>query len=76
MVFKVEISGQGVTDKWVEIYDQLGDRTLKRFTYDSNALEVNREESSSEIFTALIGRGKGEQVSSGEDNPSGQAGYG
>lgn len=65
VVFKVEISGQGVTDKWVEIYSRLGNRTLKRFSYGSNALTVEREIGKNDIYTALIGRGKGEEVGDG-----------
>lgn len=65
VIFKVEISGQGVTDKWVEIYSKLGDRTLKRFNYGSNALTVEREIGKNDIYTALIGRGKGEETGDG-----------
>ena len=75
-VFKVEISGQKITDKWIEVYKEMGNRTKKRFNYGTNALTVVRETNKTEIYTALIGRGKGEEVSSGEDNESGQAGYG
>ena len=75
-VFKVEISGQKITDKWIEVYSEMGNRTKKRFNYGTNALTVVRETNKADIYTALIGRGKGEEVSSGEDNESGQAGYG
>ena len=75
-VFKVEISGQKITDKWIEVYKEIGNRTKKRFNYGTNALKVVRETNKADIYTALIGRGKGEEVSSGEDNASGQAGYG
>ena len=75
-VFKVEISGQKITDKWIEVYKEMGNRTKKRFNYGTNALTVVRETNKADIYTALIGRGKGEEVSSGEDNESGQAGYG
>ena len=75
-VFKVEISGQKITDKWIEVYSEMGNRTKKRFNYGTNALTVVRETNKADIYTALIGRGKGEEVSSGEDNASGQAGYG
>ena len=75
-VFKVEISGQKITDKWVEVYREMGNRTKKRFNYGTNALTVVRETNKSDIYTALIGRGKGEEVSSAEENESGQAGYG
>ena len=75
-VFKVEISGQKITDKWIEVYKEMGNRTKKRFNYGTNALTVVRETNKTEIYTALIGRGKGEEVSSADDNASGQAGYG
>lgn len=75
-VFKVEISGQKITDKWIEVYKEMGNRTKKRFNYGTNALTVVRETNKADIYTALIGRGKGEEVSLGEDNASGQAGYG
>lgn len=75
-VFKVEISGQKITDKWIEVYSEMGNRTKKRFNYGTNALTVVRETNKADIYTALIGRGKGEEVSSAEDNESGQAGYG
>lgn len=75
-VFKVEISGQKIIDKWVEVYREMGNRTKKRFNYGTNALTVVRETNKADIYTALIGRGKGEEVSSAEDNASGQAGYG
>lgn len=71
--FKVEISGNKITDKWVEVYRELGNRTLKRFNYGTNALTVKRETSHSELYTALIGRGKGEEVGETE---AGDATYG
>ena len=75
-VFKVEISGRKITDKWVEVYREMGNRTKKRFNYGTNALTVVRETNKADIYTALIGRGKGEEVSSADENESGQAGYG
>ena len=75
-VFKVEISGQKITDKWIEVYKEMGNRTKKRFNYGTNALTVVRETNKADIYTALIGRGKGEEVSSAVENESGQAGYG
>lgn len=75
-VFKVEISGQKITDKWIEVYKEMGNRTKKRFNYGTNALTVVRETNKADIYTALIGRGKGEEVTSADENESGQAGYG
>src|SRR5699024_5144771 len=73
MLFKVEISGNEITDKWVEVYHQLGNRTMKRFNHGTNALSVVRESSHDELYTALIGRGKGEEVGETE---SGDATHG
>ena len=75
-VFKVELSGQKITDKWIEVYKEMGNRTKKRFNYGTNALTVVRETNKADIYTALIGRGKGEEVTSADENESGQAGYG
>ena len=51
----------------VHLYAQQGQRTGKRFEYGSNLLTVTREESHEDLITALIGRGKGEQVSEGDE---------
>ncbi len=65
LVFKVEISGQKITDKWVEAYHRRGARTMKRFTHGSNLLNVKGTIERSEVYTALIGRGRGEEVGDG-----------
>ena len=39
-VFKVEISGQKITDKWIEIYKEMGNRTKKRFNYGTDRKSV------------------------------------
>ncbi|WP_049184983.1 phage tail spike protein [Limosilactobacillus fermentum] len=46
----------------VNLYSQQGERTGKRFEYGSNLLTVEREENSENLVTALIGRGKGEEI--------------
>lgn len=51
-----------ITKRLVNLYAQQGERTGKRFEYGSNLLTVEREESSENLITALIGRGKGEEV--------------
>lgn len=60
-----------ITRRLVNLYAQQGERTGKRFEYGSNLLSVEREESSENLITALIGRGKGEEVyhtANGETN--------
>lgn len=66
---------QRISSRKVNFYLQQGKRTGKRFEYGSNLLEVTREEDSQEIYTALVGRGKGEEQT---DEKAGEAtgGYG
>lgn len=56
-----------ITRRQVNLYAQQGRRTGKRFEYGSNLLSVTREEVRDGLVTALIGRGKGEQVSEGDE---------
>ncbi|MGF2119119.1 phage tail spike protein, partial [Enterococcus casseliflavus] len=65
VVFKCNVTGNGITDKWVEIYKQIGIVSNKRFDYGENALEVVRQRDRSKLYTSLIGRGKGEEVGDG-----------
>ncbi len=51
-----------VVRRQVNLYSQQGERTGKRFEYGSNLLTVEREENSENLVTALIGRGKGEEI--------------
>lgn len=66
---------QKITSRKVNLYQQQGQRTGKRFEYGSNLLTVTREEDSQDIVTALVGRGKGEEKT---DEETGEAtgGYG
>lgn len=75
LTFTVSIEGNKITTRRVNMYYQQGNRTGKRFEYGSNALDVERETSTDELYTALVGRGKGEQVD-GDDNPDTPDGYG
>lgn len=63
-VFSVSIDAHStrVVKRQVNLYAQQGERTGKRFEYGSNLLTVEREESSENLVTALIGRGKGEEI--------------
>lgn len=65
ILFKCTITGNKITDKWIEIYKQIGVVSNKRFVYGSNALEVVRQRDRSQLYTSIIGRGKGEEVGNG-----------
>ncbi|MFI3620753.1 phage tail spike protein [Vagococcus fluvialis] len=71
--FRCSLNSNGVEDKWINIYKQIGERTNKRFTYGDTALEVVKKIDRSQLFTSLIGRGKGEEVG---ETAQGDATYG
>lgn len=70
LTFEVTIDPKSnkITRRQVNVYKQQGQRTGKRFEYGSNLLTVEQEQNSQELITALVGRGKGEQVSEGHDD--------
>lgn len=59
--YRVKIEKNKIVDRYVNIYQKRGRDTYKRFHYGTNALEVVREEDQQDIYTAVIGRGKGEE---------------
>lgn len=76
MQFFVEVTNGRIGARFIDFKHRLGKRRGARVVYGHNALEIVKEEERTELYTALIGRGKGEEVSSEEENESGQAGYG
>lgn len=76
MQFFVEVTNGRIGARYIDFKHRLGKRRGARVVYGHNALEIVKEEERTELYTALIGRGKGEEVSSEEENESGQAGYG
>ena len=70
LTFEVTIDPKSnkITRRQVNVYTEQGQRTGKRFEYGSNLLTVQQEQDSQELITALVGRGKGEQVSEGHDD--------
>ena len=71
------VSSQGkVIGRYIDIADRISDDYGKWYEYGSDLLTVEAETDLTNIATAYYGRGKGEEVSSAEDNESGQAGYG
>lgn len=76
MQFFVEVTNGRIGARYIDFKQRLGKRRGARVVYGHNALEIVKEEERTELYTALIGRGKGEEVSSEEENKSGQAGYG
>ena len=65
VVFRVTISGQSITARYVDIIAQRGNTTGKRFEYSKDISTIKRKVDSANLKTALYGRGKGEQTEDG-----------
>lgn len=63
--FKCNVTGEGITDKWIEVYRQIGEYSNETYEYGDKALTIEKEVDRSNLFTSLIGRGKGEEVGDG-----------
>lgn len=76
MQFFVEMNSNGIGARYIDFKKKIGEAVGKRVVFGHNALEILKEVERTNIFTALIGRGKGEQVSSAEESGKGGDGYG
>ena len=63
-----------IIGRYIDLNQRFGRVTGHQFEYGSNILNVTYEESSDEVVTALIGRGKGEQ--STDESGEATGGYG
>nr|DAO57858.1 MAG TPA: tail protein [Caudoviricetes sp.] len=63
-----------IIGRYIDLSQSFGHFTGHQFEYGSNILDVTYEESSDDVVTALIGRGKGEQ--STDENGEATGGYG
>lgn len=63
--FSIEITGNKITKKIINCYNQIGKITNKRFEYGEDVLKIVHQQDRTNIVTALIGRGKGEEVGDG-----------
>lgn len=63
-----------IIGRYIDLNQRFGRVTGHQFEYRSNILNVTYEESSDDVVTALIGRGKGEQ--STDENGEATGGYG
>lgn len=63
--FSIEITGNKITKKIIHCYNQIGKITNKRFEYGEEVLKIVHQQDRTNIVTALIGRGKGEEVGDG-----------
>ena len=65
MQFFVEMNGNRIGGRYIDFKQRIGEAVGKRVVYGHNALQILQEVERTNIFTALIGRGKGEETSEG-----------
>lgn len=70
--FYVSLTGSEITGRYMDYVAEQGTNTSKTFSDGSNLITVERKSDMSSVYTAILPRGKGEQVSSGDgDSPDG-----
>ncbi|HEM3568833.1 TPA: phage tail protein [Streptococcus suis] len=65
MQFFVEMNGNRIGGRYIDFKRRIGEAAGKRVVYGHNALQILQEVERTNIFTALIGRGKGEETGDG-----------
>lgn len=75
IVFYVEIQGNTISGRYMDYLARQGEDTSKVFSKGSNLLTVERQTDMSSVYTAILPRGKGVQVS-GQDDEETPDGYG
>lgn len=62
---RMTFSKGNVTGRYIDIVDKLSDDYGKWYEYGDKLLQVTAEQASDSLYTAFIGRGKGEEVGDG-----------
>ncbi|WP_201342602.1 phage tail spike protein [Streptococcus suis] len=65
MQFFVEMNGNRIGARYIDFKQRIGKAVGKRVVYGHNALQILQEVERTNIFTALVGRGKGEETGDG-----------
>ncbi|WP_147369735.1 phage tail spike protein [Bombilactobacillus bombi] len=73
VTFSYEITGNKITNRYVDFYAEMGKDTGKRFAYGSNALSIIRETSTTDLYTAIVPRGDG--IQKVDENGQATGGY-
>lgn len=63
--FRLEFRENEIVGRYLDVYEHYSQDYGKRFEHGSNLLTVEQEGDLSKVYTALIGRGKGEQTENG-----------
>lgn len=75
--FRVEIKGRRIAEKYVDVYGHRGKATGKRFEFGKDIEGITRKTDSTQLYTALVGRGTNglnfrDITVEGIDKPAGQ----
>jgi phage minor structural protein len=65
MQFFVEMNGNRIGARYIDFKQRIGEAVGKRVVYGHNALQILQEVERTNIYTALVGRGKGEEYGDG-----------
>ncbi|WP_010001085.1 phage tail spike protein [Leuconostoc lactis] len=72
IVFYIEIQGNAISGRYMDYLARQGADTSKVFASGSNLLTVERQSDTSNIYTAILPRGKGKEIDNGDaDTPDG-----
>lgn len=63
--YRLRAEKNRIVKRFIDVKNQVGKFTGKRFFYGSNALEVIKETNNGNIYTKFIPRGRGEEVGDG-----------
>lgn len=63
--YNVEFVNNKIISRKINLFEQRGIERNKRYVYGDKALKVVKQEDFSEIYTSIVGRGKGEEKETG-----------
>lgn len=63
--YELQFDGRKIVSKNIIMKKQLGKWTGQRFAYGTNVLTLTQEQDESEVYTAAVGRGRGEESGDG-----------
>lgn len=72
--YRLVFSNNKIIKRYIDIYNKRGVKTYKRYAYGHKALQVIKEENQGDLYTAAVGRGKGEEKFNAQGQSTG--GYG
>jgi phage minor structural protein len=72
--YRIEVSGNKITGRYVDLLASRGQDLGKRFAYTKDLISITKTVHRDDVITALYGYGKGEEIVDEEGQPTG--GYG